>query len=356
MSKLVTPVILSGGSGTRLWPLSRLGRPKQLLALGAGEATMLQETGRRVADAGRFAAPLVVAGAEQAAEVSKQLTDAGTPPGSLILEPEPRGTAAAIALAALSTEPDALLLVMPSDHLVRDVQAFRAAVEAAVPLAAADMLVTFGIRPDRPETGYGYIRRGDPIGDGLFRAAQFVEKPDLTTAQGYLSAGDYLWNSGLFLFRAEAFLDELDAQEPAILSAARASLAAQREEETMVWPDARCFARSPSRSIDHAVMEKSERVAVVPVDMGWSDVGSWDALHQIGDKDPAGNVLVGDVVAVDSQDCYIRSDGPVIVTLGTQDLVVVATERAVLIAPRGESQRVREAIEALQAREKKPNG
>lgn len=353
MSVRITPVILSGGAGTRLWPLSRLGRPKQLLALGGGEATLLQETARRAADPARFEPPLVVASADHAGEIERQLGEAGAAPAALILEPAPRGTAAAIALAALSAAPDAVLLVMPSDHAVRDPDAFRRAVEAALPLAEADMLVTFGIAPDRPETGYGYIRTGAPLGEGRFRAERFVEKPDRATAEAYLAEGGYLWNGGIFLFRAEAFLDALEALAPEILSATRAALAAQREEGMRIWPDERCFARAPSTSVDRAVMERSDRVAVVPVEMGWSDVGSWDALHQVADKDGAGNVLVGDVVALDSRDCYIRSDGPVIVTIGAEELVVVATERAVLIAPRGETQRVREAIEALQARERK---
>lgn len=352
MQKRITPVILSGGAGTRLWPLSRLGRPKQLLAIGGGDGTLLQETARRAADPARFNPPIVVASADHADEVERQLAAAGTPPAILILEPDARGTAPAIALAALSAGPEDMLLVIPSDHAVRDVAALHGALDLAHPLAAADMLVTFGITPDRPETGYGYIRRGAALGDGLFRAERFVEKPDLATAEAYVGEGGYLWNSGIFLFRAEAYLDALDAHAPDILSAARASLAAQREEAGRIWPDERCFARAPSRSIDHAVMEKAGEVAVVPVEMGWSDIGSWDALHQLGEKDADGNVLVGDVVAIESRDCLIRSDGPVIVTLGAQELVVVATERAVLIAPRGETQRVREAIEALQARER----
>jgi mannose-1-phosphate guanylyltransferase len=352
MSKRITPVILSGGAGTRLWPLSRLGRPKQLLPLGADGDTLLQATARRASDPERFAAPVLVAAADHAEEIERQLGEIEAAPARLILEPDARGTAAAIALAALSAEPDELLLVMPSDHVVRAPEAFRAAVERALPLAEADRLVTFGISPERPETGYGYIRSGEPLGEGVFAAEAFVEKPDRATAEAYLLDGRYLWNGGIFLFRAEAFLDELEAFEPDILSAARAALAAQKEEAGRIWPDARCFARAPSRSIDHAVMERSARVAVVPVEMGWSDIGSWDALHGIGDKDADGNVLTGDVVAIDSHGCLIRSDGPVIVTIGAEDLVVVATERAVLVAPRGQSQRVREAIEALQQRER----
>jgi mannose-1-phosphate guanylyltransferase/mannose-1-phosphate guanylyltransferase/mannose-6-phosphate isomerase len=351
VSKRIVPVILSGGSGTRLWPLSRLGRPKQLIAL-TGERSLIQETTLRVADPALFAAPVVVTSADHADEIEAQLREIGRAPAQLILEPAPRNTAPAIALAALCAEAGDLLLVLPSDHVVRQPDAFRAAVQAALPLAVDGMMVTFGIAPDRPETGYGYIARGGEVGLGLFRAARFVEKPDLATAHAYLESGDYLWNAGIFLMRAETYLDALEAHAPDILSAARSAIVAQREEGNRVWPDARGFARAPSRSIDHAVMEHAERVAVVPVEMGWSDVGSWEALHAIGDKDAAGNVLTGDVVAIDSRDSLIRSDGPVIVTLGVQDLIVVATERAVLIAPRGESQRVREAIEALQRRGK----
>jgi mannose-1-phosphate guanylyltransferase/mannose-1-phosphate guanylyltransferase/mannose-6-phosphate isomerase len=353
VSKRIVPVILSGGSGTRLWPLSRIGRPKQLIALD-GEHSLIQQTALRVADPELFDAPVVVAGADHADDIEAQLSAVGPPAAQLILEPEPRNTAPAIALAALSLEPDDLLLVLPSDHLVRRPEAFRAAVEAAMPLAAGGMLVTFGVAPDRAETGYGYIQRGEEIGASLFRAESFVEKPDLAVAKAFLEDGRFLWNAGIFLMRSDSYLDALEAHAPDILSAARAAIVAQRTEGSRVWPDARGFARAPARSIDHAVMEQADEVAVVPVEMGWSDVGSWEALHAIGDKDGAGNVLTGDVVAIDSRDCLIRSDGPVIVTLGAEDLIVVATERAVLIAPRGESQRVREAIEALQKRERQP--
>jgi mannose-1-phosphate guanylyltransferase/mannose-1-phosphate guanylyltransferase/mannose-6-phosphate isomerase len=351
MSKRIVPVILSGGSGTRLWPLSRIDRPKQLIAI-SGEHSLLQETALRVSDAAAFAEPLVVASGDHADEIEAQLEAIGRSPAALILEPEPRNTAAAIALAALSARPDDILLVLPSDHVVGQPAAFRSAVQAALPLARDGMLVTFGVEPDRPETGYGYIQRGREIGPGLFHVDCFVEKPDVATAQSYLNEGGYLWNAGIFLLGADSYLDALELHAPEILSAARSAIVAQRSEGSRIWPDGRGFGRAPALSIDHAVMEKSERVVVAPVAMGWSDLGSWEALHGIGDKDEAGNVLTGDVVAIDSRNSLIRSDGPVIVTLGVDDLIVVATERAVLIAPRGESQRVREAIEALQKRGK----
>jgi mannose-1-phosphate guanylyltransferase/mannose-1-phosphate guanylyltransferase/mannose-6-phosphate isomerase len=351
MPKRIVPVILSGGSGTRLWPLSRIDRPKQLIAI-SGEHSLLQETALRVADEVAFAAPLVVASADHADEIETQLQAIDRSPTHLILEPEPRNTAAAIALAALSARPDDILLILPSDHVVKQPGAFRAAVEASLPLAQDGMLVTFGVEPDRPETGYGYIRRGPEVGSGLFHVDRFVEKPDIATAQSYLDEGGYLWNAGIFLFSADVYLDALELHAPDILSAARSAIVAQRSEGNRIWPDGRGFGRAPALSIDHAVMEKSDRVAVAPVSMGWSDVGSWEALHGIGDKDASGNVLTGDVVAIDSRDSLIRSDGPVIVTLGIDNLIVVATERAVLIAPRGESQRVKEAIDALQKRGK----
>ncbi|HEX8401339.1 MAG TPA: mannose-1-phosphate guanylyltransferase/mannose-6-phosphate isomerase [Allosphingosinicella sp.] len=351
MPKRIIPVILSGGSGTRLWPLSRIDRPKQLIAI-SGEHSLLQDTALRVADPDMFAPSILVASADHADEIEAQLEALHLPPAQLLLEPEPRNTAAAIALAALVAGPDDVLLVLPSDHVVKDAAAFRAAIDTALPLAREGMLVTFGVEPDRPETGYGYIKQGDRIGPGQFRAGSFVEKPDLATATAYLAEGGYHWNAGIFLMSADSYLDALEAHAPEVLSAARSSIAAQRADGLRIWPDPRGFGRAPAISIDKAVMEISDRVAVVPVAMGWSDVGSWEALHGIGDKDEAGNVLTGDVVAIDSRDCLIRSDGPVIVTLGTENLIVVATERAVLIAPRGESQRVKEAIEALQKRGK----
>ena len=349
----IIPVILSGGSGMRLWPLSRIGRPKQLIAL-TGERTMLQLTALRTVDAARFAPPLVVASAEHADAIETQLAEVGIAPDRLILEPAARNTAPAIALAALNADPDSLLLVMPSDHVVRDNAAFLAAVEAARPLAAEDWLVTFGIRPDRPETGYGYIRRGGALGPGVFEAERFIEKPDRATAEAFLADGGYDWNGGIFLFRAGAYLAALERHAPYLLPDIRAAVAGQSLSGARAYPDAQGFARVPGQSIDHAVMEKSGRVAVVPVAMGWSDIGSWEALHAIGDKDAGDNVLAGDVVAIDSTGCLVRSDGPVIVTLAVEDLVVVATERSVLIVPRAESQRVGEAVDALVARGHRP--
>ncbi len=320
----IRPVILSGGAGTRLWPLSRAGRPKQFLAL-AGEESLLKATARRSAPWG---APIVVAAREQALAVRGEVPDA-----RLVLEPCARGTAAAVALAALAANEGDLLLVMPSDHHIEDEEAFRAAVATARPLAADGWLVTFGIMPDRAETGYGYIKRGEELAPGAFRAARFAEKPDRATARSWVAEGGWDWNAGIFLFAREALLDALGRHAPAVLSAVEGD-----------------FESAPSASIDTAVMEKADKVAVVPATMGWTDIGSWEALHALGPVDGDGNLLTGDVVAPDSRNCLVRSDGPVVVALGVEDLVIVATERAVLVVPKGETQRVREAIEALDAR------
>jgi mannose-1-phosphate guanylyltransferase/mannose-1-phosphate guanylyltransferase/mannose-6-phosphate isomerase len=315
---------------------------------------MLQETALRAADPALFDPPMLVLGEEHAATSLAQLAEAGVTPCLMLLEPCPRGTAGAIALAALNAQPDQLLLVMPSDHVVGDTGAFGAAIAAGRPLAEDGWLVTFGVTPDRPETGYGYIRQGEPLGGGAVRAAAFVEKPPRELAERYFEAGNYFWNAGIFLFRADALLAALETHAPEVFTAARAAVERQKVEGDAARPDAEAFAAAPSAAIDRAVMEKSDHVAVVPADMAWSDIGSWEALWALGPRDGAGNVLSGDVVAPSSTGCLIRSDGPTLVALGVHDLVVVATERAVLVVPRGESQRVKEAIDALQAREQKP--
>jgi mannose-1-phosphate guanylyltransferase/mannose-1-phosphate guanylyltransferase/mannose-6-phosphate isomerase len=344
----ITPVILAGGSGIRLWPLSRVDRPKQLVALHGG-GTLLQQTAKRVSDPDCFTPPVVVASAAQAAAVEEQLEAAGTPPRLLILEPEPRGTAAAVALAAIAS-PEALLLVLPSDHVVGDEAAFRRAVAAARDPAEAGKLVCLGAEPDRAETGYGWIRRGEPLGDGAWAAASFREKPDRPAAEAMLAEGGWLWNAGIFLFRAGTLLAALEALAPDLLAGARRAMESASIEGETLRPDAAAFAAIPAASLDRAVMERSSDVAVVPAAMGWSDLGSWAAIHAFGPADSAGNVLAGDVVAPGSRNCLVRSEGPTVVALGVENLAIVATDRAVLVVPLDQTQRLQEALDALEAR------
>jgi mannose-1-phosphate guanylyltransferase/mannose-6-phosphate isomerase len=349
----IVPVILSGGSGTRLWPMSRPERPKQLLPLTA-EETMLQLTAQRAVGE-RYAAPVVVANAAHAEEIEQQLAQVGAAPSALVLEPVGRNTAPAIALAALAAGGgSAALLVMPSDHVIGDVDSFHAAIAAALPRVGAGWLVTFGIRPDAPETGYGWIQVGEEIDRGVHRVTRFVEKPPLDRAEAMLAAGDHVWNGGIFLFRADAYLAALAEYAPGMLTAAQESMNKARREGTRIYPDAATFSASPSESIDYAVMEKAEQVAVVPVAMGWSDVGSWDALHAISDTDEAGNAHGpsgdGAVLAIDTSNCLVRSDGVRIAMVGVSDLIVVASGNDVLIMPRGRSQEVKKLIEAMKER------
>ena len=309
---------------------------------------MLQMTASRCPDAGRFAASIIVTNALHADEIAAQMGDC--PPSAIILEPAGRNTAPAIALAAMEAAPDAVLLVMPSDHVIDDVPAFHSAIEAALPLVNQGWLITFGITPDKPETGYGYIRRGDEIAPGVNKVEAFVEKPDLARATSYLEAGNYSWNGGIFLFRADAYLAALSQHEPAMVTAVQASLAGAGRDGPFVRPEREAFLGCLSESIDYAVMEKADRVAVVPVEMGWSDVGSWDALHALGLGDEQGNVVHGDVITIDTSDCLIRSEGPVVTTVGVHDLIIVATRDAVMILPRGSSQEVKRVVEALKAK------
>ena len=348
----VVPVILSGGVGTRLWPLSRQLMPKQFLPL-AGPRTMLQDTALRATGKG-FAAPLVVCNEEHRFIVAEQLRAAGVAPQSIILEPEGRHTAAAVAVAALwlaRRSPDTVMLVQPSDHVIGDLARFRAAVATASLAAAQGLLVTFGITPTAPETGYGWIAAGAPVAglDDTYAVARFVEKPDAEEAARLLAAGGHSWNSGMFVFAAGAVIAELDRYAPAVMAACRAAVAGAGADLDFLRLDSAAFAASPAVALDVAVMEKTTRAAVVPAALGWSDVGAWRALWDIGDRDAAGNVIVGDVVQIDSEACYLRSDGPLVAAIGLKDFVVVATQDAVLVAPQDESQRVRAIVDRLAA-------
>jgi mannose-1-phosphate guanylyltransferase len=333
----IIPVILSGGSGTRLWPMSVADRPKQFLALTAAE-TMFQLTVARGSNPDRFAPPLIIANARHADLIEEQM--AGQQVGAIILEPCARNTAPAIALAALEAG-DAPMLVMPSDHVIADEAAFAAAVARALPLAEDGWLVTFGITPDAPETGYGYIKVGEALGAELHRVERFIEKPDRANAEAMLAEGGHAWNGGIFLFRADAFLAALEAHAPDMLSAARQAMAGAVRTGRHVLPDADAFAACPSNSIDYAVMEKAAKVAVAPVSMGWSDLGSWDALYEIGTKDASGNSFDGDVIAHNASGNLIRSDGLRISVAGITDLIIIASGNDVVILPRGHSQDVK---------------
>jgi len=350
-SGLITPVILSGGAGTRLWPMSRRDYPKQFLPL-AGDQTMLQETALRVGVPQRFAPVLVVCNEEHRFMVAEQLRRQEQAPQGILLEPIGRNTAPALTAAALwllDRDPDAIMLVLPSDHVVQNAAAFREAAYMAAAAAESGRLVTFGIAPRAPETGFGYIAAGGSVDglDGVRAVDGFVEKPDLTTAQAFVDGGNHFWNSGMFVFRADTLIAEIDRLTPETGIACRAALAGGSEDLDFLRLNAESFAAAPATSIDYAVMEKTDRAAVVPVDMGWSDVGSWRALWEIGAKDNAGNVVVGDVVQVGARDCYLRSDGTLVAAIGLEDFVVVASADAVLGAPKDEVQQVRDIVEAL---------
>ncbi|TXK65087.1 mannose-1-phosphate guanylyltransferase/mannose-6-phosphate isomerase [Alkalisalibacterium limincola] len=344
MSQLI-PVILSGGSGTRLWPLSRGAYPKQFLAL-SGEHTMLQQTWLRVAPiSGR---PLVIANQSHRFMAAEQLRQAGCEPAAILLEPTGRNTAPAIAVAALQAMAqgeDPLLLVLPSDHVIADEAAFRRAVTEAAPLAQSGRLLTFGVVPTAPETGYGYIKAVP--GDGLRPVERFVEKPDLATAEAWLAEGGYYWNSGMFLFLASRYLEELERFQPGMLESCRQALAKARRDEDFIRLDADAFETCVSDSIDYAVMEKTDAASVQPIDAGWNDVGSWSALWSIADQDGNGNAHHGDVIARGCRNTLAWADGRLVTLLGLQDVVVVDTADAVLVAHRDRVQDVRGIVAEL---------
>ena len=345
----VQPVILSGGSGTRLWPLSDEHRPKQFLSL-VSDLSMLQLTLQRVSGKRAYALPIIVANASHRDALEQQLAAIECNYSTLILEPLARNTAPAITLAAIRVTPDTPLLVMPSDHVIRDVEAFDEAVQRALPGVAGGHLITFGIKPTAPETGFGYIEAGDLLHDGLRRADRFVEKPDAETALEYIARGDFYWNGGIFLFRAGDFLKALERCAPDILRDCKLALSRGSSDDVCVRPDYSSFARCRSISIDYAVMEKADDVAVCPIDVGWSDIGSWDALYEY--LNGAGTPVADDrVIEIGSEGCFVRSSGPLIATAGVRDLIIVATEQAVLVIPRGESQKLQEIIARIHERE-----
>lgn len=347
---MIVPVILSGGSGTRLWPLSRALRPKQLLSL-VNESTMIQDTMNRIRSIDGVTNPIVVCNEEHRFTIAEQMREIGIHPEALILEPMGRNTAPALALSAfqaLSAGQDPILLVMPADHVIRDVESFSQAVVTGAQSAQEGKLVTFGIVSDAPETGYGYIKASGEAGTGIAQAvAAFVEKPDLDTARVYLQEGGYYWNSGMFMFQASKYLSELESFNNDIYAASKTALEKAVKDLDFIRVDKDSFEVCPSDSIDYAVMEKTGDAVVIPVDIGWSDIGSWSALCEISDTDELGNVLHGDVCLVDTENSYIHADNRLVATVGLKDHVVVETADAVLVAHKSSAQDVKKIVDAL---------
>jgi len=342
---LLVPVILSGGAGTRLWPLSREMYPKQLLAL-AGRHTMLQDTATRLAGIAGAQPPIVVCNEAHRFTVAEQIRALGLQASAILLEPAGRNTAPAVALAALKAQqihPEATLVVAPADHVIRAVRVFQTAAEVAATVAEEGKLVTFGIVAHAPETGYGYIRRGDGNGPA-FPVAQFIEKPPLDVAAQFVASGDYFWNSGMFVFKASRYLKELAAFAPDILEASRAAYQAAKTDLDFVRIDKVEFEKCRGESIDYAVMEKTRDAVVLPLDAGWSDVGSWSSLFDALPADEEGNVLQGDVMVYDTHDCYVHSTSRLVAAVGMDDHIIVETKDAILVAPKGRVQDVKELV------------
>lgn len=348
---MLFPIIMAGGSGSRLWPLSRQLNPKQFLPLADADFSMLQATIQRLAGLGAEL-PRLICNEQHRFLAAEQLRLLGLEKAGILLEPVGRNTAPAIALAALqacSEAQDPILLVLAADHLIKDVEAFQTCIQTALPLAQNGKLVTFGIVPTHAETGYGYIEQGIDVGVGGFKVSRFVEKPDLVTAQEYLANGSYFWNSGMFMFRASRYLEELETYRPDILAACRAALAGGSQDMHFTRVDEAAFAACPDDSVDYAVMEKTADAVMVPLDAGWSDIGSWTALWDVSDKDPQGNVFKGDVLNQQSRNTYVHADSRLVATVGLDDLVIVETKDAVLVAHKDHVQDVKKIVEQLKS-------
>jgi mannose-1-phosphate guanylyltransferase/mannose-6-phosphate isomerase len=352
----IYPVILSGGAGTRLWPLSRAVLPKQLLPL-VSNRTMLQDTALRVTGGTELMAPLIVCGNEHRFMVAEQMREINVTPLGILLEPAGRNTAPAVAAAAaflLTIDPDAVMLVLPADHVIKDGAAFKQSIQHAAALVSDGALATFGIVPQGPETGYGYIRRGAAVAgtDNGYQVARFVEKPDRATAESFLADGSYYWNSGMFLFRADRYLSELKEFNPAMAAAAESALRTGYRDLDFCRLDEATWNACPSDSIDYAVMERTTHAVVVPADIGWSDVGSWSALWEVQQGDTDGNVLRGDVYVDGVKNSLVRAESRIVAVVGLDDVVVVETNDAVLVAHKDQVQRVKQIVEHLKSRER----
>ncbi|VAW65769.1 Mannose-1-phosphate guanylyltransferase / Mannose-6-phosphate isomerase [hydrothermal vent metagenome] len=352
---MIIPVILSGGSGTRLWPVSRALRPKQLLSL-VSESTMIQDTVSRLDGINNLAAPVVVCNEEHRFMIAEQMREIGVTPSAIILEPFGRNTAPAVAISAIkakeiSDREDVVILVLPADHVIQNIESFHKSVNVAYEAAMSGKLVTFGIIPDAAETGYGYIKAGGELQgfSGIQSVEEFVEKPDRKTAETYVKNGSYYWNSGMFMFKASSYLHELEQFNPEILNKSTEALESGVSDLDFIRLNEEKFNKCPSDSIDYAVMEKTQQAVVIPVDIGWNDIGSWTALWEVGESDKSGNVTHGDVCIIDSENSYIHSESRLVSVVGVKDHIIVETPDAVLVAHKNAAQNVKQIVETLKS-------